>query len=137
MSDCIFCKIIAGKIPSVKLAEDEDSLAFMDIGPIQPGHSLLIPKKHYERTVDMPGEEIGRLMTKLPALAKAIVAATGADGYNVFQMNGACAGQVVPHVHFHIIPRHNGDDIRFGWPAKKYGEGEIEILAKKIRSHIK
>lgn len=137
MPDCIFCKIIAGEIPSTRLMEDEHSLAFMDIGPIRPGHALLIPKRHYERTTDMPGDELGRLMTKLPALAAAIVKATNADGYNVFQMNGASAGQVVPHVHFHIIPRHNGDGIKFGWPAKKYEEGEMQKLAEKVRSCIK
>ena len=86
MSDCIFCKIIAGEIPSSKLMEDDDSLAFMDIGPIRPGHVLLIPKKHYETTVEMPPEELGKLMTKLPALATAVVEATAAQGYNVFQM---------------------------------------------------
>ncbi|MEW6360114.1 MAG: HIT family protein [Planctomycetota bacterium] len=136
MSGCIFCKIVAGKLPSCKLMEDKDVLAFVDIGPIRPGHALLIPKKHYERTVDMPGEEVARLMAHLPKLAKAIVQATGADGYNVLQMNGACAGQVVPHVHFHIIPRHNGDGVKFGWPAAKYPEGEMEKLGKKIRTHL-
>lgn len=134
MADCIFCKIVRGELPCTKLLEDADVLAFMDIGPIQPGHALLIPKKHYERTVEMSGEEVAGLMRHLPRLAKAIVAATGADGYNVFQMNGACAGQVVPHVHFHIIPRRNGDGIRFGWPAKKYAEGEMDVLARMIRS---
>jgi len=134
MPDCIFCKIVAGELPCSKLMEDDTSLAFMDIGPIRPGHALLIPKKHYETTVDMPGEEVAELLAHLPALAKAIVEATGADGYNVFQMNGACAGQVVPHVHFHLIPRHTDDGVAFGWPAGGYEEGDMEKLAEKIRS---
>jgi len=137
VSDCIFCKIVKGEIPSEKLLEDETALAFMDIGPIRPGHVLLIPKKHYETTLEMPGEEVGELMSRLPRLAGAVVRAMKADGYNVFQMNGKCAGQVVPHVHFHIIPRHENDGVKFGWPAKKYEEGEMQRLAEAIRSEIK
>jgi len=137
MKDCVFCKIVSGELPSEKLMEDEESLAFMDIGPIRPGHALLIPKKHYETTMEMPGDELGRLMSKLPRLARAIVKATKAEGYNVLQMNGACAGQVVPHVHFHIIPRNTNDGVKFGWPAKKYeDESEMRRIAEAIRSHM-
>jgi len=104
MSDCIFCKIVAGKIPSARVYEDETKIAFMDIGPVQPGHMLLIPKKHYERFTDLPDDLAADLARVLPELAGAVVKAADADGFNLFQTNGACSGQVVPHVHIHIIP---------------------------------
>jgi len=134
--DCIFCKIVAGKIPSARVLEDDTKLAFMDIGPVRPGHTLLIPKKHYGRLTDMPAEEAGELLSALPRLAAAVVKAARADGFNVFQTNGACAGQVVPHVHFHIIPRHEGDGYSFHWRAGKYAEGEIERWRQRIAAGL-
>lgn len=133
-SDCIFCKIVAGEIPCSLIMEDEAGMAFLDINPVRPGHALLVPKKHYERLTDMPGEEAGALLAALPRLATAVVKGTGADGFNVFQTNGACAGQVVPHVHFHVIPRKNNDGAGFRWKAGAYGGGEMDDVLARIKA---
>ena len=136
MSDCIFCKIVAGEVPSARVYEDETKLAFMDIGPVQPGHTLLIPKKHCERLTDLPSEAVADLAGALPRLAQAVVKAANADGFNIFQANGACAGQVVSHLHIHIIPRHDNDGYSFHWKQGSYAEGEMESWAQKIRDHL-
>ena len=130
--DCIFCKIVAGKIPCLKVFQDEHALAFLDIGPLAEGHALLIPTSHYVTIDQMPAEEAAALLRHLPALGKAIQQATGAEGYNVLQNNGPVAHQVVPHVHFHIIPRRSGDAFHFNWPAGEYEAGSGEALLEKI-----
>lgn len=129
---CIFCKIIAGEIPSLKVFEDDRVYAFLDIGPLAEGHLLVIPKEHYETLDRMPGELAGVVTSHLPRLAKAVVSASGAEGYNVLQNNGKCAGQEVDHVHFHIIPRVGSDDLGYRWNAKKYEEGRDKQMQKKI-----
>lgn len=132
MEDCIFCKIVAGEIPSARVYEDEGKMAFMDIGPVRPGHVLLIPKAHYERVTDLPAEVAADLFSVAPEIASAVVAAAGASGFNIFQTNGACSGQVVPHVHLHIIPRHEDDGYSFRWRAGSYADGELESWRGKI-----
>jgi histidine triad (HIT) family protein len=128
---------VKGEIPSSKLFEDEHALAFMDIGPVSPGHALLIPKKHYERLTDMPADQLAAVTAHLPRLARAVVAATQAEGFNLFQTNGACSGQVVPHVHFHIIPRHTNDGKGWPWRAQKYGPGEMEKMHGRIMEALR
>ncbi len=132
MQECIFCRILRGEIPSSRVYEDESMIAFLDINPLNPGHTLMIPRGHYDRITDMPGEEIAALMSKAPLIARAVVKATNAEGFNIFQTNGACSGQVVPHVHFHIIPRHEGDGLGFVWKPRGYAEGEMERLRGAI-----
>lgn len=132
MSDCIFCKIVAGEIPCSRVYEDDSALAFMDIGPVCPGHVLLIPKAHHARVTDLPEALAAHLGQLLPRLARAVVAAADADGFNLHQTNGACSGQVVPHVHFHIIPRHNDDGYSFRWRAGAYADGVIETWRNRI-----
>jgi len=132
MSACVFCRIVAGEIPAARVFEDDACLAFLDIGPLQPGHTLLIPKKHYERLTDLPADEMARLGQVLPRLARAVMAATGAAGLNLYQTNGAAAGQVVPHVHFHLIPRRQDDGLGFRWQAGKYGSGEMDSWRARI-----
>ena len=134
--DCIFCKIAAGEIPCAEVLADEASLAFMDIGPLADGHVLLIPRDHYVTLDEMPADVAAAMLAHLPALAKAVRAATGCDGYNVLQNNGPVAHQVVPHVHFHIIPRHSGDAFQFNWPAGEYPEGKCERIADAIRKQL-
>jgi histidine triad (HIT) family protein len=136
MTDCIFCKIAAGEIPSAKVYEDATKLAFMDINPVQPGHVLLIPKKHYERLTELPDETAADLAAALPRLARAAVAAAHADGFNIFQTNGRCAGQSVSHVHLHIIPRRNDDGYSFHWRPGQYAPGEQEAWRKKISDEL-
>jgi histidine triad (HIT) family protein len=133
MSDCIFCKIVAGEIPCAKVYEDDTKLAFMDINPIQPGHVLLIPKEHFERVTDLPDAVAADLGATLPMLGRAVVSAAKADGMNIHQTNGRCSGQAVFHVHFHLIPRRNDDGYSFRWdPRGPYPEGEMEKWRARI-----
>jgi histidine triad (HIT) family protein len=135
--NCIFSKIIAGQIPAEKVYEDDVVLAFLDINPISDGHTLVIPKKKYELFDDCPGELIGEMCSRLGKIAKAVVAATEADGYNILCNNGRAAGQLIDYVHFHIIPRKSGDGVMAKWPQKPYPEGKIGIIAGKIRQNMK
>ena len=134
--DCIFCKIIAGEIPAVKVLEDDHALAFLDIGPLAEGHVLLIPKGHWATLDEMPADEAGDVLRHLPALCHAVQAATACEGLNVLQNNGRVAHQVVPHVHFHLIPRNAGDAFSFNWPAGAYPPGRADQLAEAIRSRL-
>jgi histidine triad (HIT) family protein len=131
--NCIFCKIVAGEIPSAKVLETDDALAFLDVAPLAPGHVLLIPKRHAIRLDDMNASQAGSVLRHLPALGRAIRGVTGCEGYNVLQNNGRVAHQAVGHVHFHIIPRNQGDAFHFNWPAGKYAKGELETMIENIR----
>ncbi|OGL60985.1 hypothetical protein A3H10_03335 [Candidatus Uhrbacteria bacterium RIFCSPLOWO2_12_FULL_46_10] len=135
MSDCIFCKIIAGEIPSEKVYEDEHVLAFLDIAPVNPGHTLVIPKTHSSDFLDTTESSLIVVVKVLPKIAKAIMWAVGADGFNIGVNNGAAAGQIVPHMHFHVIPRLSGDGYK-SWGHRKYGEGEALKIAERIRTSV-
>ena len=130
--DCIFCRIVAGQIPCAKVLETDDALAFLDIGPLAPGHTLLIPKEHLATLSDMNASQAAAVLRHLPALARAVREATGWAGCNVLQNNGRVAHQLVMHVHFHIIPRNQGDAFHFNWPAGKYPPGELEAMQHRI-----
>ncbi len=134
--DCIFCKIVSGQIPSIKLYENDAVLAFMDIGPISDGHTLVIPKQHYARLDQAPPESVAQLSRLFPMLAAAVQKAVNADGYNLLCNNGAAAGQVVEHLHFHIIPRSVDDGVFNRWPSNQYEEGKAEHIAKKIQENL-
>jgi histidine triad (HIT) family protein len=134
--DCIFCKIVAGQIPATKIYEDEIVLAFLDIGPISDGHTLVIPKQHLEKLHDCPAELLGQIGSRLGKIAKAVAAGISCDGYNVLSNTGRAAGQLVGHLHFHIIPRSTGDGVFNSWPAYKYPQGKIEEIATKIRRNL-
>jgi len=129
--DCIFCKIIAGEIPSFKVYEDENSLAFLDIAPVNPGHTLIVPKKHYVNMEEIPEDQLCQLAAVIKKIGKAVKDGLGAEGYNVTENNDPISGQIVPHLHFHVIPRRQGDGLRL-WPQGKYGEGEAEEILKKL-----
>lgn len=131
--NCIFCKVVAGDIPCAVVLQTDDALAFMDIGPVAPGHVLLIPKQHVVRLDEMNASQAGSVLRHLPALGRAVRQATGAAGYNILNNNGRIAGQLVMHVHFHIIPRDQGGAFEFNWPAGEYAAGEMEALQAKIR----
>lgn len=137
MMDCIFCKIVAGQIPALKIYENDHVLSFMDIGPLADGHLLVIPKKHYSQLDQMPAEEVGQVAKALPILANAVVSATGAEGYNILQNNGRVAGQLVDHVHFHIIPRVAEDGLGYRWNAKKYPAGKDKEIQQKILAELR
>jgi len=134
--DCIFCKIIAGEIPSFKVYEDENSLAFLDIAPVNPGHTLIVPKKHYINMEEIPEDQLCQLAAVIKKIGKAVKDGLGAEGYNVTENNDPISGQIVPHLHFHVIPRRQGDGLRL-WPQGKYGEGEAEEIVKRITHNAK
>ena len=136
MSDCVFCKIVAGEIPSSKVLETDDLLAFLDIGPINPGHTLLIPKAHYGTLDQVPSDVASKLGGALPKLCEAVSAAAKAEGFNVFQTNHECAGQVVPHVHFHIVPRYPSDGFSFGWRQGQYEGDGVADMQKAIHAQL-
>lgn len=133
---CIFCKIIAGQVPSTKIYEDDAVIAFLDIGPISDGHTLVVPKRHFGRLHDCPAEVLIQVGSCLGKIAKAVAAAMGCDGYNVLCNNGRAAGQLVEHIHFHIIPRNTDDGLFRRWPTYKYQAGKIEEIADKIRENL-
>jgi histidine triad (HIT) family protein len=136
VGDCIFCKIASGQIPAAKIYEDEVVVAFLDIGPISDGHTLVMPRQHFEKVHSCPPELLGQIWTRLGKIAGAVALAAGADGYNVLCNNGSAAGQVVDHLHFHIVPRKTGDGVFAQWPSYKYRPGQVEIIAEKIRKHL-
>ena len=136
-ADCIFCRIVAGDLPSSKLREDGDTLAFMDIGPIIHGHALVIPKPHYVGIHDTPPELLKKLICAVRAIAEAQTKALGADGVNVIQSTGESAGQIVPHIHFHVIPRFKNDGHSWNWRPRPYSvPTEMEKIAQAIRSSL-
>jgi len=135
-NDCVFCKMVAGQIPVTKIYEDEVVLSFLDIGPISDGHTLVIPKQHFEGLHDCPPQLLGQVASRLGRIAKAVTAAMDSDDYNVLCNNGRAAGQIVEHLHFHIIPRRTGDGVFNRWPSYKYQEGKIEAIAAEIRKNL-
>ncbi|HEM6189830.1 TPA: HIT family protein [Streptococcus suis] len=116
MSDCIFCKIVAGEIPASKVYEDDHVLAFLDITQVTKGHTLVIPKKHYRNVLDMDAEAAGQVFSVVPTLARQLKEKLGANGLNIVNNNEEVAGQTVFHTHIHLIPRfdkNDGLDIQF------------------------
>lgn len=134
--DCIFCKIIKNEIPSVKIYEDEMFIAFLDIHPVSPGHTLVIPKAHYDRFDDTPEEVAGDLYKLVKRIAPGVMRGSVSDGYNLGLNNGPAAGQVIFHTHVHIIPRRVKDGLEL-WGSHDYEGNEMEEIAKKIRAAIK
>jgi len=133
----IFEKIIAREIPATIVYEDEDTLAFMDIGPIIKGHALVIPKTCYDPVTETPDEVVAKLMLIAKRIAAAQMKTLGADGINIIQNNGKAAGQEVPHIHIHVIPRFDDDGHHWNWAAKSYDDpAEMEQLAEKIREGL-
>lgn len=129
---CVFCKIVAGQIPCLKVFEDADTLAFLDIGPLAEGHLLIIPKEHFQRLDEMPSHLVGRVTGHLPQLGRLMMQVTGAAGFNVLQNNGAVAHQEVPHVHFHIIPRAAGDGLGYRWNKSAQAAGTVKVLHQRV-----
>lgn len=129
--ECIFCKIITGAIPCDKIYEDEKTLAFLDINPVNVGHTLVVPKNHYKDIYETPYEEIGEVMNTVKKVSEALKK-TGADGVNLAMNNGQAAGQVVPHTHIHVIPRYVNDGFELWHGKRGYEEGEAQKIAEQI-----
>jgi len=132
----IFDKILAGEIPAYRVYEDEHVLAFLDVGPLSPGHTLVIPKERKAHLHQLSDESAAALGRVLPRICRAVLAATGATDYNVLQNNGAVAHQVVMHVHIHIIPRLGQRGLGIGWPAGKLTEVEAGQLLDRMRAAL-
>ena len=138
MKNCIFCKIIAGDLPSVKMYEDELVYAFLDISPINPGHLLVIPKEHHVSSSSIPEETAGRMFHIGSRFGVAFKRALDADGFNLHLADGACAGQVVMHAHLHVIPRDVEDGFHWNWRQVGYsGAEERAVIAEKIMEKFK
>ncbi len=134
--ETIFDKILAGEIPSHKVYEDDHVLAFLDIGPLSAGHTLVIPKErraHLHELSDEAAAAIGRV---LPRVCRAVLAATGATAYNVLQNNGSAAHQMVMHVHFHIIPKIEDRGLGILWNAGRLEGGEASSLLSRMRASL-
>jgi histidine triad (HIT) family protein len=133
---CIFCRIVKGELPSARVYEDDLLLAFLDVNPISRGHTLVIPKGHYETLLDVP-EDLGKaIIPLLSRLGRALMAATGAEGFNCLQNNFAAAGQIVFHSHWHVIPRMEGDGLA-QWPHKANLDAAAkEALVGAIRAAL-
>jgi histidine triad (HIT) family protein len=136
MEDCIFCKIIAGKIPAAKVYEDDTAISFLDILPANKGHCLVIPKKHHETLLDIPDEELAALIKTVKKVTKALSLSIGNGSFNIIMNNGKIAGQLVNHAHIHIIPRFKGDRLRIKWSHKKYMDKEMQNVQEKIKKFV-
>lgn len=137
MADTVFGKIVRGEIPCHKVYEDAQVLAFLDIGPVSRGHTLVIPKEPAATLDELSDEAAAAVGRVLPRIARAVLKATGAHAYNVLQNNGAEAHQAVFHVHFHIIPKYeDGSGLGIGWRAGKIEPVMAADLAKIIVSHM-
>lgn len=135
MEDSVFTKIIKREIPAEIVYEDEDTIAFLDISPTNPGHTLVVPKKPARNVFDIDEESWVNLYRVVRKLAPAVRDAAGAEGANIIINNEAAAGQEVFHAHVHIIPRFGNDGLKH-WPKKDYKEGEKAAVAEKIRAAL-
>lgn len=130
-TNCIFCKIAGGEIPSAALYEDNDFRVILDLGPASKGHALILPKEHYANIYQIPDELAGKAMVLAKKMAAKMKAVLPCDGVNVVQNNGACAGQTVFHFHMHLIPRNENDQVGVNWvPGILTEEDKNEILKK-------
>lgn len=130
--DCIFCKIVKGEIPCEKIWEDENTFAFLDVSPATEGHTLVIPKKHYENIFDIPEKVLEEIMKTSQKIAKLLKERLLADGINIFNSNNKVAQQEVFHYHIHIIPRYSRDKFKIVFNDTTKNK-ELKKIAEKIR----
>jgi histidine triad (HIT) family protein len=134
--NCVFCKIVHGQIPSARILETEEVVVFLDIHPVTPGHTLIVPKAHHARLDDLPAEIAAQAGSLLPQLCRAIRAATGAEALNVIINNGQAAGQTIDHCHWHIIPRFHDDPVNWPWPQGEYIGDELGQMRFRIEGEL-
>jgi histidine triad (HIT) family protein len=132
--DCLLCKIIAGEVPSKIVYEDEQTFAFLDIHPVNIGHTLVVPKVHYTNLYDTPDETLAHLISVIKRLSAAIKSAVNADGINIEINNDPAAGQVIMHTHIHIVPRFKGDGFENWRGPRDHSDSEREEVRQKIQS---
>lgn len=133
MTDCIFCKIIKGEMSCNKIYEDDKVLAFLDRAPVNKGHTLVVPKEHYEDIQTIPENLLCGVISAVKKIAPVVIKVMGADSFNLSVNNGREAGQVISHLHFHIMPRFKNDGLE-PWPSKIYQDKEAEEITNKIRN---
>lgn len=136
MNDCLFCKIVAGEVPSQKVYEDSSVLAFVDINPVNPGHILVIPKMHFENCTETPDEDMAAVMHVVRRVGSAALEATGAQGYNVGINCGEVAGQVIMHTHVHVMPRFPDDGLKL-WAKRDITKEAIAKAGTDIAELLK
>ena len=134
--NCVFCKIIERELPAEILFETGSVIVILDINPVNDGHALVIPKMHCQNLWGVEENLYSDILQAAHKVSRAICEATNAKGFNILQNNGKCAGQDVFHVHFHIIPRHENDGVRFGFKPKKYNKDCMATLGKNIRLQL-
>lgn len=135
MNDCLFCKIVRKEIPANVLHENDRTLCFLDIKPVNPGHALVIPKKHFDDYASTSDEALREMAVMARRLGEAMLKSLGAAGFNLAVNNGHAAGQLVGHVHLHVIPRFEGDG-HAQWHGESYKEGEMQAVAEKLKTAI-
>ncbi len=134
--NCIFCKIIAGTVPSFKLAEDARSFAMLDINPVNPGHALVLSKNHAATLPASRDEDLAAVIATARRIAAAIIAALAPDGINLLQANGPGAAQSVPHFHMHVVPRRLGDDLKMNWQLVAGDRAALAAMAERLRAAL-
>ena len=136
MTQCVFCRIVAKEIPAALVYEDEQTLAFMDAGQVNPGHVLVAVKGHAENLYELNDVQAGALLCTAARVARAIRDAYQPQGLSVYQANGKAAWQSVFHYHMHLVPRHEGDGMALTWPAKNPPREKLVEYAAKIRNAL-
>jgi histidine triad (HIT) family protein len=136
MSDCVFCRIVAKQIPATVVHEDEHTLAFMDIGQVNPGHVLVALKAHAENLFALEEAQAAAVFRTVARVARGIRDAFAPQGLSVYQANGKPAGQTVFHFHIHLVPRHDGDGMNLSWPVKNPPREKLEDYAARIRARL-
>lgn len=136
MTDCVFCRIVQGQLPAQRIFENDRVLAILDINPVAPGHTLVLPKPHHELLTQIPADLFAEWTSRAQEVARAVVHAAAAEGFNFLSNNHKSSGQAIPHAHIHVIPRRTGDGIKFQWAPTKYQDGEIETWGEKIRKAL-
>lgn len=130
---CIFCKIVSGEIPSYKVYEDDNFLAFLDISQATYGHTLVIPKKHYANLLEMPNELLSKMFIIVKNISEKLTKATQCEGFNILNNNGEAAGQTIHHFHVHIIPRYSNDNLEIKFYDNKLTPDQFNDLVNKIK----
>jgi len=135
--DCIFCRVVGGTIPASIIHRDDDIIAFMDIGPVNPGHLLVVPTAHAASLAELQPGDGAKMFTVAQQLAAAVRrSGLRCEGINLFLADGAAAGQEVFHVHLHLVPRFRGDAVRFSWPRTQPSRDDLNAHARAIRSAL-
>lgn len=135
-NNCLFCKIAAGELESATIFESNEFRVILDKFPSGKGHTLIMPKEHFENVYDIDGETAGKMFALATVVAKSLKKVLNCDGMNILQNNGEVAGQTVMHIHLHLIPRFDGDGIDFHWKTKQFSDDELEALVEEISKEI-